>query len=408
MQQRGDARCARHKDSIKHIVGGHGAGAAFCARPGLEGGEQRHGEQAAGERQAKHVDGDAQALGAFKEVPDRRRGGALRQRRDAGGGEAKVNQERRHAERRQRHGQQENAAMADDGGEDRAEPDADGENGVDGGFDLDAGAKPRFQQHGHKRQRHRAGEPEPAHAERAGPLFFVGAQLAHEAERRGDDVRVDLEARRGDARRGDEAACRPAGQRHRHQLRHDAGRAAPAARRIAAGDDAEQDGEEGRAFDERVAGRQFAGFQLVGENAVFDRAKQRGDDAKAEQGGVEQRQRICRPRVGQGAAPEAGGGDHLDENLGEFQAPGYQRLVIGVGNLAAGRGEENRGQDEQPKRDGDQRPGLFLAQLEQDDHRQHVADEIVIEGREKLGPEQRGETAGAHEADKHLTLQAFK
>ena len=183
LQQRRDARSARHENGIEHIVGGDGAGAPVLARPGLEGGEQRHGEQAAGQREAKHVKGDAQAFGALEKIPHRGRSGIMRQRRNAGGGKAKVDQKARHRQRGERHRQQENAAMADDRGKDGADADADGENGVDGGFNFEPGAEPRLQQHRHQRQRDRAGQPEPAHAQRAGPLPQVAADFPDQAER---------------------------------------------------------------------------------------------------------------------------------------------------------------------------------------------------------------------------------
>jgi hypothetical protein len=50
-----------------------------------------------------------------------------------------------------------------------------------------------------------------------------------------------------------------------------------------AGDDgADQDGKEGAAFDQRVAGRQFFARQMIGQDAVFDRAEQRRDGAEQE------------------------------------------------------------------------------------------------------------------------------
>ena len=52
----------------------------------------------------------------------------------------------------------------------------------------------------------------------------------------------------------------------------------------AAGDGAAEDREEGRALDQRVAGRQLAFGEMIGQDAVFDRPEQRADDAEQEQG----------------------------------------------------------------------------------------------------------------------------
>ena len=57
----------------------------------------------------------------------------------------------------------------------------------------------------------------------------------------------------------------------------------PSFGRDAAGNGAKQDGDEGRAFDQRIAVRQFAALQMIGQDSVFDRPKQRADHAEAEQ-----------------------------------------------------------------------------------------------------------------------------
>ena len=56
---------------------------------------------------------------------------------------------------------------------------------------------------------------------------------------------------------------------------------------------AEQDGDEGRAFDQRVAGRQLFALQMIGQDAVFDRPEQRRDDAEEEQRDEEDRRCEC-------------------------------------------------------------------------------------------------------------------
>ena len=69
------------------------------------------------------------------------------------------------------------------------------------------------------------------------------------------------------------------------------GRVAAVLGRDAADDGAEQDGDEGRALDQRVAGGQFRALQVVGEDAVLDRPEQRGDDAEQEQSEEQDRDR---------------------------------------------------------------------------------------------------------------------
>ena len=56
-------------------------------------------------------------------------------------------------------------------------------------------------------------------------------------------------------------------------------RIAAVLRRDPGDDGAEKNGEEGSAFDQRVALGQFLAGKMVGQDAVFDRAEQRRDHA---------------------------------------------------------------------------------------------------------------------------------
>ena len=89
--------------------------------------------------------------------------------------------------------------------------------------------------------------------------------------------------------------------------------------------------------------------------------------------------------------------DRLHEDLGELEPPRDRRLVVRVGDLAADRRQRDRGQHEQ--RDGELDLGALVAaaELEQDQQRQHLAHEIVVEGGEELAPEQRREAPRPHE-----------
>ena len=131
---------------------------------------------------------------------------------------------------------------------------------------------------------------------------------------------------------------------------------------------------------------------MVGQDAVFDRPEQGGDAAEAEQREIEQVQR---------AEIEARGGDHLHADFREFQPARDQGLVVGVGDFAAYRRERNRGQHED--RDGERNlgAGVLCAEAEQDQHRQHLPNEIVVERREKLAPEQRREAPRGHQLAEH-------
>ena len=131
---------------------------------------------------------------------------------------------------------------------------------------------------------------------------------------------------------------------------------------------------------------------MIGQDAIFDRAEQGRDDPKPEQRNIEQRRRRER---------ESGGHDHLNEDFREFEPPGDERLVMRIRDLPAERGEGDRGEDENDGREEDLEAGVLPAEAEENEHDQHVADEIVVERREELTPEQRREAPRRHQGPKH-------
>ena len=162
--------------------------------------------------------------------------------------------------------------------------------------------------------------------------------------------------------------------------------------RIAAHDHAKQNGQKRRALDQRIACGQFMRLQMIGQNAVFDRAEQSGDHAKAKQSQIEQ---------GQRAEHEASRRDHLHKDFHELQPPRDPRLVTGISDLAARRRQQDGGQHEHAHRQSDQRARLFLAKAKQNEHGQHGTDEIVVERGEELAPEQRRKSARLQQVQKH-------
>ena len=90
---------------------------------------------------------------------------------------------------------------------------------------------------------------------------------------------------------------------------------------------------------------------------------------------------------------EADDRDHRDADLDEFQPLRDHRLVEAVGDLAAERRQEEIGRDEHRAGERDQRIGRAAVDVGQDQEDQRVLQEIVVERREELAPEQRRETA---------------
>jgi len=121
---------------------------------------------------------------------------------------------------------------------------------------------------------------------------------------------------------------------------------------------------------------------------------QGGDDAEHEQCDEHDRNR---------GEPVAGHGDGGDRDLRELDAPGDDRLVEAVRHLAAEAGQEEEWGDENRGRQRGQKARLGFADpwREQDQDRQRLFQEIVIEGAEKLAPEERCEASGGHQTPEH-------
>ncbi len=152
---------------------------------------------------------------------------------------------------------------------------------------------------------------------------------------------------------------------------------------IAANHGAKDDGDEGGAFDERVARRQLLGRQVIGQDAVLHRPEEGGDHAEQEERQEQQRQRM----EGEACDSHRGGAD-----LGELQPLRHHGLVELVGELAAQCREDQEGQDEDGAGEADQSLPFGSRHLEQDQEDDRVLQDVVSEGREELGPEQRRET----------------
>jgi hypothetical protein len=67
-----------------------------------------------------------------------------------------------------------------------------------------------------------------------------------------------------------------------------------------------------------------------------------------------------------------------------------------IGDLAPECGKGDRGQNEDDGREQDLEARVLAAEAEENEHRQHVADKIVVERGEELAPEQRREPTGGH------------
>ena len=125
---------------------------------------------------------------------------------------------------------------------------------------------------------------------------------------------------------------------------------------------------------------------MIGQDAVFDRPEQRPDQAEQKQRQKQQRQRV---------QLETGDGDGGRADFDELQPARDQCFVKTVGELAAESRQQKKRRDKDAARQCHQGLACLAADLEQDQQGERVLQEIVVEGREELAPEQRREASGA-------------
>src|SRR5262245_57331311 len=160
-------------------------------------------------------------------------------------------------------------------------------------------------------------------------------------------------------------------------------------RRHAADDRAEQDRNEGRALDQRVAGRKLGMGEMIGQNSVFDRAEQSPTHSETEKREKEEADsdRVMAERVQ--AETQQRESRHAD--LGQLDPLRTKGLIVAVGNFDAKGRQKEVWEDEHRRRERDQHVGGGACDLEQDQKDERLLEEVVAERREKLGPEQRRE-----------------
>jgi hypothetical protein len=160
-----------------------------------------------------------------------------------------------------------------------------------------------------------------------------------------------------------------------------------------AGQRADQDGDEGTSLDQRIATDQFVVVQMLRDDRVLDRPEQRRMAAEQEQRAHQDRQAV---------QEETGGGDAHDHHFQHLDQAGEHRLVVFVGQLPGGRREQEEGQDEDASRHIGKQPRRQrrpLGGLESQQDNQRVLEQVVVEGAEELGGEERREATGIEQAE---------
>ncbi len=199
--------------------------------------------------------------------------------------------------------QQHDAAAGEPGGEPRARRDGDGEHREQGrhhglgtveALAYEDGSSDRITAPTSQNQ---LTISEPRHRPGCRPRGRAAAP------RRAGDVGIDAQGRRRLAGGGDRPGRQPAQHREGHDHRAEGEGAAPHGGGEPRHDGAEQDREEGRGLDERVAGGEFVPAQVIGQDAVLDRPEQARDRAEQAERHEQHRHRMHpEPRAAAAAA----------------------------------------------------------------------------------------------------------
>ena len=109
---------------------------------------------------------------------------------------------------------------------------------------------------------------------------------------------------------------------------------------------------------------------MIRQNAVFDRAEQRSDRPVGADGNEQKHNRV------DGEAGYRNGGN---ADLGQFQTPRYQRLVVTIGEFAAEAGKQKERKDQSRAGKRNQRFRIRPADLEENKEDERGLEKVVAE-----------------------------
>jgi hypothetical protein len=164
----------------------------------------------------------------------------------------------------------------------------------------------------------------------------------------------------------------------------------------AARDRARKDGEEGRAFDERVGAddssrvSRWSGRMpyLIGPKSAAMIPKPR---SAANRSGMEDRTKPISGHDG-------------DREFGKLDPARDGGFVVPIGQFAAERGEKDERDDQRRAGEGDEHVAAFGADAEDDQEGERVLDEVVVERGEELADEDRREALSTSAALVNIEL----
>ncbi|MNM82627.1 hypothetical protein D3C81_946600 [compost metagenome] len=309
------------------------------------------------------------------------------------GGEGQVEAEHGQADGAERHQADLHLLARQAFAEQRADADAEGEHGEQQGHAALAAAEHVLGVGRELGEQQRAVQPEPGDAEDRQEHRMALAGEADVAPGFAQRVGVDLELRFRRRGGGNAQAAPVADHGDRQAGGGDPQAATCDAGEQAADQGADEDGDEGAGLDQRIAADQLVLVQVLRQDRVLHRAEQGRVQAEQEQAGEQQLQAV------QG---EAGAGDQHDGDLQQLDQPRQAGLVVLVGELPGGGGEQEERQDEDARRQVGQQADAEagpLRGLEGQQHHQGVLEQVVVERAEELGGEERAEAAGLEQGE---------
>ena len=233
------------------------------------------------------------------------------------------------------------------------------------------------------RDQHRAEEPEPRDTQHRVEHRAIGAGDRQHPRGLAERVPVELQLRCSRRRRRNAPTCQIAGHRHRDRRagRQQRPHASHQHQRVA-GDHADQHRHLRARLDQPVAADQLVRLQRLRQDRVLDRSEHGGMHSHHEQHDQQQR---CVMRV------EAVRGQQHRADLEQLHVADDPALLVLLGQLAGSGGEQEERDDEQRRRQvGVERHGVVVQpHLERHQHHQRVAERIVVERPQRLGPEER-------------------
>ena len=389
-KQGGGNRGDRHRQGVDDVVGRDHARAVRRFAFVLQDRVERHREETAGHRHANEVHDNPPASGRAQED------GYGRQLRDCRAANARcveVPGEEGHRGGGDGHEARADFAVQEPLGQDRSEADTDREERQHHRHDLLVRGEHVLGKGGESRDHGGAKQPEPGHREDRQKQGWPRRHVADD----GDRVSQQAWARSigcGWGSRGNLTRGQPAQYRTDNAEAADDERALGEEDHTAAEDGAEQDGQECAGLDEGVARDQFVVAQVLRQQGVLDGAEHGRVGAEAEERREEERYAF---------SPQTDRAEGHDGDFGQLDEARDVRLVDAIRERARSAREKEERRDEDRAGEHDERGGVQSRLLGQPEghHDAHGAlQQVVIEGAEELGDEQRCKPTRRQELDK--------